>query len=232
MKLCQIFLGASATRENGNAMTIYQIKPRFQAWLRPFVQQLEKRGVRANQVTIAAAVGSLLVGAAIALKHEPSMFLIMPLWQFMRMALNAIDGMLAREHGQQSMLGTYLNELGDLVSDLALIAPFAWMGSSFGGVLVFAVLAVLAECAGLIGPLAGASRRYDGPLGKSDRAFVLGALALWLGLGLGLGKFGQVIWILLSALSILTTVNRVRRGVEEARRSHANRAPQTTEALR
>jgi CDP-diacylglycerol--glycerol-3-phosphate 3-phosphatidyltransferase len=140
--------------------------------------------------------------------------------------------MLAREHGQQSVLGAYLNELGDLVSDLALIAPFAWMGSSFGGVLVFAVLAIFSECAGLIGPLAGASRRYDGPLGKSDRAFVLGALALWIGLGFGLGRFGQIIWILLSALSILTTVNRVRRGAEEARRSHANRAPQTTETLR
>lgn len=213
-------------------MTLYQIKPRFQASLRPLVQRLATRGVRANQVTIAAATGSLLVGAAVALAHEPSMFLIMPLWQFMRMALNAIDGMLAREHGQQSVLGTYLNELGDLVSDLALIAPFAWIDSSFGAVLVFAVLALLAECAGLMGPLAGASRRYDGPLGKSDRAFVLGALALWLGLGFGVGKFGQVIWIFLSVLSILTTVNRVRRGVEEASRSHTNRAPQTTGALR
>lgn len=213
-------------------MTLYQIKPRFQAWLRPLVQRLASLGVRANQVTIAAATGSLLVGATVALTREPFMFLIMPLWLFMRMALNAIDGMLAREHGQQSVLGAYLNELGDLVSDLALIAPFVWMGSSFGGVLVFAVLAVLAECAGLIGPLAGASRRYDGPLGKSDRAFVLGALALWIGLGFGLGRFGQIIWILLSALLILTTVNRVRRGVEEARHSHAKRAPQTAEALR
>jgi CDP-diacylglycerol--glycerol-3-phosphate 3-phosphatidyltransferase len=213
-------------------MTLYQIKPRFQAWLRPLVQRLARRGIRANHVTIAAAAGSLLVGGALALAREPSMFLIMPLWLFMRMALNAIDGMLAREHGQQSVLGAYLNELGDLISDLALIAPFAWMGSSYGTVLVFAVLAIFAECAGLIGPLAGASRRYDGPLGKSDRAFVLGALALWIGLGFGLGRFGQILWILLSALSILTTVNRVRRGVEEARRSHANRAPQTTETLR
>src|SRR3712207_7008058 len=27
------------------------------------------------------------------------------------------------------------------------------------------------------------SRRYDGPIGKSDRAFVFGALGLWIGLG-------------------------------------------------
>ena len=32
-------------------------------------------------------------------------------WLFVRMALNAIDGMLAREHGQKSALGGILNEL-------------------------------------------------------------------------------------------------------------------------
>lgn len=214
-------------------MTLYQIKPRFQAWLRPCVQGLARRGVRANHVTVAAAAGSLLVGAAVALTAELAMFLIMPLWLFMRMALNAIDGMLAREHGQQSALGAYLNELGDIVSDLALIAPFASASSPFGSVLLFAISAMFVECAGLIGPLAGASRRYDGPLGKSDRAFVLGALALWIGLGFNLGHFGQIIWIVLSALSILTAINRVRRGVEEARRaSHANANPLTTRALR
>jgi phosphatidylglycerophosphate synthase len=99
------------------------------------------------------------------------------------MAFNAIDGMLAREHGQQSVLGAYLNELGDIVSDLALIVPFVWaMPSASSEVIVFAVLAIMVECAGLIGPLVGASRRYDGPLGKSDRALVLGALGLWIGM--------------------------------------------------
>jgi len=37
------------------------------------------------------------------------------------MALNAIDGMLAREHHMQSKLGAILNELGDVVSDTVLI---------------------------------------------------------------------------------------------------------------
>jgi CDP-diacylglycerol--glycerol-3-phosphate 3-phosphatidyltransferase len=35
------------------------------------------------------------------------------------MALNAIDGMLAREHDMQSPLGAMLNELGDVLSDVA-----------------------------------------------------------------------------------------------------------------
>lgn len=207
-------------------MTLYQIKPKFQAWLRPNVERLAAAGVTANQVTLAAAAGSLVVGAlAGGLAWLPGVFLLMPLWLFARMALNAIDGMLAREHGQQSVLGAYLNELGDIVSDLALTIPFAWaMPSSGGEVMLFAILAVVSECAGLIGPLAGATRRYDGPLGKSDRALVLGALGLWVGCGLGLGSYGHWFWILLSLLSVATIINRVRRGVLEARESQARQS--------
>lgn len=131
-------------------MTLYQIKPKFQALLRPTVERLAASGVTANQVTLAAAAGSLVVGALTGgLAWVPAVFLLMPLWLFVRMALNAIDGMLAREHGQQSVLGAYLNELGDIVSDLALTIPFAWvMPSSGGEVILFAILAVVAECAG------------------------------------------------------------------------------------
>ena len=39
------------------------------------------------------------------------------------MALNAIDGMLAREFNQKSRLGGYLNEITDVVSDAALYLP-------------------------------------------------------------------------------------------------------------
>jgi CDP-diacylglycerol--glycerol-3-phosphate 3-phosphatidyltransferase len=201
-----------------HAMTLYQIKPQFQECLRPLVRRLADWGARANQVTVVAAAASLVVGAMVAaLAQRPAVFLIMPAWLFVRMALNAIDGMLAREHGQQSTLGAYLNELGDLVSDLALIAPFVRI-SAFGGadVVVFALLAVLVECAGLIGPLARASRRYDGPLGKSDRAFILGALSLWIGLGMGLGPLDHIVWIVLSMLSILTIFKRVRGGLHES----------------
>jgi len=207
---------------SNSIVTLYQIKPKFQALLRPLVRWLAARGVMANQVTVAAMLGSFAVGASIATQTAwPAMFLLMPAWLFIRMALNAIDGMLAREHGQKSALGAYLNELGDVASDLALALPFMRFGVE---VVAFALLAVVVECAGLIGPLAGASRRYDGPLGKSDRALALGALALWLGLGLPLEPAWQrALWWALSLLCLLTIVNRVRRGVAEARESQAKR---------
>jgi CDP-diacylglycerol--glycerol-3-phosphate 3-phosphatidyltransferase len=62
----------------------------------------------------------------------------------------------------------------------------------------------------------GASRRYDGPMGKSDRALVFGALALWVGLGGALPGWSAVVLIVMAVLLGLTVANRVRAGLAEA----------------
>jgi CDP-diacylglycerol--glycerol-3-phosphate 3-phosphatidyltransferase len=201
-----------------SAMTLYDLKPRFQALLRPPTARLAALGVSANHVTLTAALLSLVVGALLSLPGgAPALFLLLPAWLFVRMALNAIDGLLAREFGQKSRLGGYLNELCDVVSDAALLLPFAFV-APFTPWAIFAVifLAALSEYAGVMGPLVGASRRYDGPLGKSDRALVLGALGLWIGLGLPLPSW--LFWLMpaLAMLLTATAVNRVRHGLEEA----------------
>jgi CDP-diacylglycerol--glycerol-3-phosphate 3-phosphatidyltransferase len=199
-------------------VTLYALKPRFQALLRPLVTRLAAAGVTANQVTLAAAAGSVAVGVAVAAGAEHrALFLLLPIWLFLRMALNAIDGMLAREFGQKSRLGAYLNELCDVVSDSALALPFAVL-PAFGAIPVatVAVLAVISEYAGVMAPAVGASRRYDGPFGKSDRALAFGALGLWIGLG---GPLPAWIWWLMPVFALLlavTTVNRVRAGIAEA----------------
>ena len=132
------------------------------------------------------------------------------------MALNAIDGMLAREHDMQSPLGGILNELGDAVSDAALYLPFALVpGFSPGLVVGVVVLALLTELTGVIGVQIGASRRYDGPMGKSDRAFVFGALALLLGFGLDPSWWGNAVVAIVGLLSLLTVVNRSRQALAE-----------------
>lgn len=196
-------------------MTLYALKPRFQALLRPLVGRLAAFGITANQVTVAAAAGSVAVGAALAWGGA-RWFLLLPVWLFLRMALNAVDGMLAREFGQQSRLGFYLNELGDVVADAALYAPFAVVAPfAPAWVLVVVVLAVVSELAGVLAAAAGAARRYDGPLGKSDRAFVFGALGLWVSVGALPDWLG---WLmpLLALLLIVTIANRVRAGLAEA----------------
>ena len=86
--------------------TIYAFKPAFQSLLGPMVGRLARAGVTANQVTVGAALLSVAYGAALfAVGAAPAMLVGLPAVLFIRMALNAIDGMLAREHGQKSDLG-------------------------------------------------------------------------------------------------------------------------------
>jgi CDP-diacylglycerol---glycerol-3-phosphate 3-phosphatidyltransferase len=199
--------------------SIYQLKPRFQALLRPTVQRLHQRGVSANQVTLSAAIVSLLLGLLLAwLAQVTWLFILIPLWMLLRMALNAVDGMLAREFGQQSTLGAYLNELCDLVADAALYLPFALLPGVAPELVVLVVLAaVISEYAGVMGPLTGASRRYDGPMGKSDRAFAFGVLGTGVALDLLPASWINGLLLVILLLSLYTLYNRVRHGLAETR---------------
>lgn len=199
-------------------MSVYQLKSRFQNLLRPLVVRLAAAGVTANQVTVVAALVSIILGAFLGWGGNAAWYALVPVWLFLRMALNAIDGMLAREHGQKSTLGAYLNEIGDVVSDAALYAPFALV-APFTGPWIFAIvfLATLTEFAGVAGASVGASRRYDGPMGKSDRAVVFGVLGAWIAIDGGLPNW--IFWLqpLLCLLLIATTVKRIANGINETK---------------
>ena len=149
-------------------VSIYDLKPRFQALLRPITRGLASRGVTANQVTLLAAALSNAAGACIVVWPAESWpLIVVPAMLFVRMALNAIDGMLAREHGMKSNLGAILNEIGDVVSDSALYLPLALVSGFRPELVVAAVLlAAISEMAGVVAVQIGASRRYEGPMGK------------------------------------------------------------------
>lgn len=198
-------------------MTLYDIKPAFQNLLRPACGALASAGVTANQVTIGAMLLSIATGIVVAILHqEPCVLLLVPVTLLVRMALNAIDGMLAREHGMQSALGGMLNELGDVVSDIALYAPFGLV-AGVSPVLVTAtvVLAMLSEMTGVVAVQVGASRRYDGPMGKSDRAFGFGLIAMLLGLGLEAGGWANACLGIIAILTAATILNRARAALGE-----------------
>ncbi|MGH3469836.1 MAG: CDP-alcohol phosphatidyltransferase family protein [Thermocrispum sp.] len=195
---------------------MYELKPAFQRSLRPAVGRLASAGVTANAVTVAAVVLSVAAGGCIAIWPEQRWpLLVLPVVLLVRMALNAVDGMLAREHDMRSRLGALLNELGDVVSDAALYLPLALVAAVHPVLVVLAVtLAVISEMTGVLGQTIGAARRYDGPMGKSDRALVFGALGLWLGLGGAAGVWIHIVLAAVSLLLVLTIVNRARKALQ------------------
>jgi len=199
--------------------SVYDLKPGFQALLRPTVQKLAKAGVTANQVTVAAFAMSAAAGGIIAASgFNRWTFLLVPVVLPLRMALNAIDGMLAREHDMKSKLGAVLNELGDVLSDSFLYLPFMFMAHAWPvlGPLVL-LLAVISEMTGVVAVQIGASRRYDGPMGKSDRAVVFGVLGLLIGVGTGAEKYVHWAFAAMTALLALTIYNRAKSALKEAR---------------
>jgi CDP-diacylglycerol--glycerol-3-phosphate 3-phosphatidyltransferase len=194
-----------------------QLKPAFQNLLRPLCNTLARAGVTANQVTVAAMLLSFVVGMLLVhLRHLQWILFLVPVALFVRMALNAIDGMLAREHNMQSPLGGILNELGDVISDTVLYAPFAvFAGISPHAVGAVVLLAVLSEMTGVVAVQIGARRRYDGPMGKSDRAFVFGLLAVILGFGVDPGWWVNAALTVVAILIGMTIVNRARNALRE-----------------
>jgi len=199
--------------------TIYDLKPQFQALLRPIAAWLVRAGVTANAVTVAALLLSIAQGAWLALEPGEALpLLCLPVTLFLRMALNAIDGLMAKEHAMASPQGAVLNELSDVIADAALYLPFALIsGVNAPLVVLVVVTGIVAEMTGALGPLIKAPRRYDGPFGKSDRALGFGLLAVLLGLGLAPGLWTSIYLGLLLALSAYTVINRARRIVAEAR---------------
>lgn len=197
-------------------MTIYDLKKSFQNLLRPLTKALARAGVTANQVTISALVLSFACGAFIYFSAASSLsLLLVPLVLFIRMALNAIDGMLAREHGMKSNLGAVLNELGDVLSDAVLYLPFSVIKGASPEAVVVVILAIFTEMTGVVAVQIGATRRYDGPMGKSDRAFVFSCLALVIGAGVPVGTWFPVVLWGVVVLLCLTIINRARKALAE-----------------
>lgn len=199
--------------------SVYDLKPKFQNLLRPAMNALARAGLTPNVVTVTAIVGSILAGVAVSQSAaKPALLLLLPVWLFLRMALNAIDGMMARELGMSTQLGAVLNELGDAISDLGLYLPLAFVYEpARWPVIAFSIGAVLTEFSGVLGRALGASRHYEGPMGKSDRAFVVGAL------GLATFLFPRALsawpWIfaVASLLTVATCLNRSAQALKELR---------------
>ncbi len=165
--------------------TLYRIKPRFQARLRPVVERLHEAGVKPNHLTMAAIGLSAAAGGVVAICADRLTWLwAIPVFYLVRMALNAMDGMLAREYSLVTRRGDILNEVGDVVSDALAYLPFALLVPNRAWLIVtVVVLGLIGEITALAAAESG-ERHNHGPLGKSDRALAFAILAITIAVGL------------------------------------------------
>lgn len=190
--------------------SIYLLKPKFQQLLNPLLDRLAHWKIAPNQITVLAMLLSLAYGIALTMFPKSLwLWLGLPFFLFLRMVMNAMDGMLANKTGQKTRLGTVLNEICDQISDMVLYLPFALLTGIFAPLLVIVLLmALLVEFAGVLAAVIGAPRRFDGPMGKSDRAFAFGLIALLSAAGVATHWLNGLLLLVL-ALSVWTVINRL-----------------------
>ena len=200
-------------------ISVYQLKSKFSDILRPLVNFMVKIGITANMVTISAFILSIAVGVFIYF-YAPKCacaYWALPVALFIRMALNNIDGVIAREHNQKSNIGAIYNELGDILSDIVIYVPLLIVcGCSFKLIFMFTILTIISETVGIMGVQIGASRHYDGPMGKSDRAFWMSILAIVLVFVQIPHKYITIFTGIVSLLLIYTSYNRIAGALKEA----------------
>ncbi|WP_206166189.1 CDP-alcohol phosphatidyltransferase family protein [Mammaliicoccus sciuri] len=198
---------------------MYEIKPKFQQLLMPIVDWMRKIGMTPNQVTILALLLSIITGIILSIFHDNKwIFILMPIVMFVRMALNAIDGVMAKKYQMKSHLGLMLNELGDVISDLFLFIPFVFIAEDYGiGIMLFISLSIISEMAGVTVQVIGSSRRYDGPMGKSDRAFIVGFISFLIFVHLNIIPYLHFVFYICSILMLINIYNRIINGLKEVK---------------
>lgn len=199
-------------------MTLYSVKPAFQRTLEPAARFAIRSAISANQLTLTAVALSLVGGIALGLSSfEPRLMLVAVPVVAARLALNALDGMVARSARTASPSGELLNELGDRVGDLLLVGGLvlAGHGDLRLGAVALGVI-TLPGAVGVTARAAGGVRRYEGPLSKPDRMAAL-AVASVLTLALPVGPVISGYFVLLIAGVLLTTANRYRHAHRQLR---------------
>lgn len=202
---------ASATRSLFRGGGLYAVKPRFQGCLRGMADRLAAQEIHPDWLTTAAVGCAALAGAAVlGSPAQPLLLWLVPPLAFTRLALNALDGMVARRLGVERAWGTVLNEMGDRLSDLLFLAPLLAVPSVPAPLAAGALCTVLlGSFVGVLGLSTAAGRQYGGLCGKADRM-------LWLSLAcIASGTTGdlQPLTVVAAALlvgGLITTAQRLR----------------------
>jgi phosphatidylglycerophosphate synthase len=152
--------------------------------------------------------------------HPPLLF-VAPLFCYLRLWFNMLDGMVAIASGKASWRGEILNDLPDRVSDVLIFAGVAhsgWMNPFLG--YWAAIFALLTAYVGMFGQAVGVQREFTGVMSKPWRMVAL-HIGAWITLGyfwwkggaLFLGDFMLLDWtcIVVIAGCLQTIAVRLKR---------------------
>ncbi len=209
------FFTTTKTELSEDSMSIYAIKPTFQKLLSPVAQFCIQKKISPDALNVAGMGFSLAAGVAILVSiSSPLAQIAVPFALFARIACNALDGMVARAIGVSSRKGTYFNELFDRLSDAILFSCIAISGvASVPASALALAITLLVSFTGTLTLAAGGPRIYNGIMGKPDRMFVVGTVAVLALLGVPqIWELG--LWTIVVG-GLITMAMRISKSIEE-----------------
>jgi phosphatidylglycerophosphate synthase len=140
--------------------------------------------IHPDTVSYASLVASALAAGCFLMSGRwPWLLLVGPLFCYLRLWMNMLDGMVAVATGKASRRGEILNDLPDRFSDVMIFAGVAQSGlcHPFLGYWT-AIAAVLTAYVGMLAQAVGAPRQFGGCMSKPWRMVVLhlGAWTAWI----------------------------------------------------
>jgi phosphatidylglycerophosphate synthase len=140
-----------------------------------------RQGISPDAISYLSIVAAVI--AAICFWESgvrPWLLIIAPLFCYLRLWFNMLDGLVAFATGTASRRGEILNDLPDRVSDIVIfvgVAHSGWMNPFIG--YWAAILAVLTSYVGLFGQALGVQRQFGGVMSKPWRMVAL-HIGAWL----------------------------------------------------
>ncbi len=184
-----------------------------------------KAGISPDAVSYSSIVAALIAGILFWQSSRfPIFLLVAPLFCFMRLWLNMLDGMVAIASGTASKRGEIVNEVPDRVSDILIFAGVAHSGYCNPTIMYWAaILAVMTAYIGVTGQAVAGRREYAGLMSKPWRMvwLAVGAWITWGVIVAGVNRFSLANLRPLDAIGVLIIVGCVQTCVVRLRRTLA-----------
>jgi CDP-diacylglycerol--glycerol-3-phosphate 3-phosphatidyltransferase len=155
---------------------LYVLKPWYAGRLAGIRDRLAGRAVSPHAVTVTGVAAGAAAGVALAVLPAGVAALAVAPLLATRLAAANVDGGLARQAGRCTPWGAVVNEVGDRLADLAMLAGFAALAPA-GWVCAALFTATLPSWVALAGAAAGAARVNGGPVGKTERCLLVAIAA-------------------------------------------------------
>ncbi|HEX8898350.1 MAG TPA: hypothetical protein VF751_06615 [Chthoniobacterales bacterium] len=132
-------------------------------------------GIHPDAISYASVLAAAIAGFCFWKSgFHPRLLFVAPLFCYLRLWFNMLDGMVALASGKASWRGEILNDLPDRVSDVLIfvgVAHSGWMNPFLG--YWAAIFALLTAYVGMFGQAVGVQREFSGIMSKPWRMVAL-----------------------------------------------------------